>query len=78
MGRHLQYLVKLDGGWSFLYASPLDQAGDPQLLFSVGDADQIGWKQIAAVVDGLEQSGISDLSQRPLELAHGTIVIGGD
>jgi hypothetical protein len=78
VGRNLEYLIKLDAGWCFLFACPLDQTGDPaELLFSIADGDQIGWKQISAVVTGLEQSGIKGLGQRPIELADGTIVIGG-
>ena len=76
-GQHLHYIVKLDNGWVFLYASPLDSAGDPELLFSVGDGDQLGWKELSATISGLEKSGIKNLSQRPIELNDGTIVIGG-
>jgi hypothetical protein len=67
----------MDAGWSFLYACPLDRTGDSELLFSIADGDEIGGKQISAVIAGLERSEIKSLGQRPIELNDGTIVIGG-
>jgi hypothetical protein len=67
-GRHLLYVLRLDGGWCFLYACPLDTASDPELLFSIGDANWEGWKQICRLIEGLEHNEIRSLQPRPLEI----------
>jgi hypothetical protein len=75
---HLLYVIRLDGGWVFLYAGSMDKGDDPEFLFSVGDANWEGWKQIARTMMALERSGITTLERRPLELGEGpnSIVIG--
>jgi hypothetical protein len=67
-GRHLSYVILLDGGWVFLSATPLDSLSEPESLLSVADGE--GWPTICKLVKALERSGITSL-QRPIEIGEG-------
>jgi hypothetical protein len=66
-GRHLFYVVKLDGGFVFLSACPMDRGDAPEQLLSVGDGD-VGWKTITKLIAALERNKIKSLQPRPLEI----------
>jgi hypothetical protein len=50
-GRHLEYLIKLDGGFVFVSALPLDSLSEPEPLLSVADGQ--GWPTICKLSQGI-------------------------
>jgi hypothetical protein len=69
-GRFLAYNVLLDGGWIFLSAQLMDKADPPESLASFADGPD-GWKQVCAIVRGLERDQIKSLA-KPIELGGGS------
>jgi hypothetical protein len=66
-GRHLLYVIKLDGGFVFLSACPMDRGDVPEQLLSVGDGPR-GWDTLTKLAARLERHRIKALQPRPLEI----------
>ena len=74
-GKHLLYVIVLDGGWVSLKVALLDRGTEPELIVTAGDGPQ-GWTQLCALVRLFERDGIKSL-EKPIELGGGRFVIGG-
>jgi hypothetical protein len=69
-GRHLFYVVLLDGGFVFLAAQSMDAAEDSlERLLSVGDTPE-GLQTIGRFLCALERSGLSSLSPKPIQIGE--------
>jgi hypothetical protein len=67
-GRHLFYVIVLDGGWIFTKAALMDAGDPPQELLSVGDGPR-GWTTTARLIRALERSECRSLA-RPIHLGE--------
>ena len=66
-GRHLYYVVFLDGTFVSVSAQPMDSGADLEKLMVVGDGPD-GWRTICQLLQALEHSEIRSLHPRPLEI----------
>jgi hypothetical protein len=69
VGKHLVYVVVLDGGFVFLKAQVLDSCDFPEQLFSIGDTKD-GWQIICHVIRALERNNVKSLN-RPIQAGSG-------
>jgi hypothetical protein len=68
-GKHLFFLILLDGGFVSLNVTPMDQVEERQRLLTVGDTKE-GWSTICQLVAACERNQIRDVKQRPLEIGE--------
>ena len=66
-GRHLFYVIKMDGGFVFVSVHPMDLGDSPEKLMIVADGPD-GWETVCRLLCALERSGITSLTPRPIEL----------
>jgi hypothetical protein len=75
-GAHLAYIAKLDGGWVFFSAQPMDSGGEAECLLRAANGPE-GWSTICRLVRSLERSGSNPCgsvrlnSGRAVLLTHG-------
>ena len=74
-GKHLLFVISIDGGWISLKVALLDRVMEPELIVTVGDG-RLGWTQLCSLVRMFERDGIKSLV-KPIELGGGRFVIGG-
>ena len=70
-GKFLFYSITIDGGFTNLDVTPMDQAEESQRqrLLTIGDTKQ-GWSDLCRLVQALERNQIRDVSVRPLEIGE--------
>ncbi len=78
-GRHLAYIITLDGGWIFVSAAVMDRGDPPESLLTIAD-NAANWRTVCKVITGLERNNIRELQPKPLEVgppdARDSFVIG--
>ncbi len=68
-GKHLFYVLKLDGGWIWLCASLMDTGTEPESLLSAPDGAK-GFRTICRLIAALERNQVRSLA-RPIEAGTG-------
>ena len=74
-GKHLLYVIVLDGGWVSLKVALMDEGVAPELIVTAGDGPA-GWLQLCSLVRCFEREEVKSL-EKPIELGGGRTVIGG-
>lgn len=67
VGTHLIVNVGLMGGWIWISAGSMDEGGEPQLRFNLGDTPE-NWVSVRKFLLCLERSGIKSLRERPIHI----------
>jgi hypothetical protein len=63
-GRHLLYVVAVDGERIRLLVTPMDKGDEPERIVSIDDTPE-NWMVIFRIVRALEWSGLASLQPRP-------------
>jgi hypothetical protein len=69
-GRRLLMKVSLQGGWIWLSAGSLDEDEPPQPICNLPDTPE-GWAHARKFLRALENSGVTSLKQRPIQIGEG-------
>ena len=68
-GRHLFYVLKMDGGFVFVSVQSMDRGESLEKLMIVADGPD-GWTTCCRLVVALERSGIASLTPKPIQLGE--------